>query len=64
MGKYRVPVFFKSAVKESLWEQGFVDNGRMKIELKSDDQLSKETLKAHEKNQSVNSLGYENQGKV
>jgi hypothetical protein len=56
--KYKIPVFFKSA-PQSLFSQGFVDNGRQVIELKSDEQLSRDSLRAHERNQSINSLVYD-----
>jgi hypothetical protein len=38
MTKYRVPIFFKS--EKSLYDAGFVDNGRHKIELKSEQKIN------------------------
>jgi len=35
LGVYKLPVFFKSYSK-GFYNQGFVDNGREKVQLKSD----------------------------
>ena len=56
---YRIPVFVRSASGVSFSEQGYIDNGRHRIELKSEQQTGRDQMKSYQRKQSLNSIGNE-----